>query len=645
MFNLSEFSYEIQEGSSFFQGHPDQFFTKKSMSFQILFLNEDISFISNFNTEKFRDFFYELIKKKLILRSTKENYDYHIMNPKDIRIKYPRFLDSRGDEGFSGRYRIFPNAAICTKCHTYFKISDGKPCNCNSPIEHFTFVAFCDDCGANYPIEAMSNLGNDCKNCNTKNGLKKLSWGRKDDLRSYQVVCINCKHTEPLILFKCDHKARPSKKVLSNKPKGHFRGVPARAGVIHHPFVRTLPDIPLPDEIDMQGRRNATSIEFTEAFHEFFGISEDINESYLHLTEFKNSFLSKTNFWQSARIKTICDDLEIDVENINQLKNYEIFKIIKTTLLDAKNRIISKENESSNKKDIFEKFSLGEIKDSLEDVKHIKLDEEDLQALFLLSEDKLKQVSRGAFATKKRSIPCSPPPNWSDLLNEFNLESITHIENLNMIQALLGIVDGSTRRDPQLFRVIETGKRGNKKPTVYIRNFKTEGLIFKFSIIKIMEWLKQNNILLNNEITEKTNLETTFRVALSKNEKALEKVETLLHTFSHLLIQQSSVDTGLDIQSLSENVYPKYAAILIYSTNEINIGGLEYTFDFHMLDWLSRVKELAKDCPQDPGCMEDENGSCNACCFLPEFVCRYFNQNLDRCSLVGGIRYEKGFFR
>ena len=121
-------------------------------------------------------------------------------------------------------------------------------------------------------------------------------------------------------------------------------------------------------------------------------------------------------------------------------------------------------------------------------------------------------------------------------------------------------------------------------------------------------------------------------------------VKTLLHTFAHLLIQQSSIDTGLDIRSLSENIYPKSGAILIYSTNEVNIGGLEYTFDFHMGDWLSRVKDLAEDCPQDPGCIEDELGACNACSYLPEFVCRYFNQDLDRASLIGGIRYVKGFY-
>ncbi len=634
----------IQEGSAFFQGHPDQFFTKHSMSFKVTYLNEDMSSGSNFNSERFRRFFSEIIKKKLAQRSTSEGYDYPPIGQKDIIIAYPRFLDM-DDGGFSGRFQLYPNAAICTRCRIYFRLNEDKPCKCDSRVEHFTFVAFCDECGAVYPIEAMSNLRTNCKQCKEPNGLKKIDWDKKDVLRTYKVRCVKCGYSEPLILYKCDHKDRPSKRVRSTKDPSSFRGVPARAGVIYHPFVLTIPDIPMPDEIDSNGLRNPSSIELTAAFDEFFGEMDNVNEAYLHLPEFRVTILVKNSFWEAMRIKIICEDLELDINNKEDFRDYDIFKVVKTTLLNAKNSINIKPDGTSNKDDIYDKYALGEIKDTLELLKNIQLDEEDLQALFLLSEDSREQVTRGEFGTKKRSTPSSTPVDWDDLLSEFNIQGITHIENLNMIQVLLGIVDGSTKKMPHLFRVIESGPKGKKKPTVYVRNFKTEGIIFKFSIEKIIEWLKDNHIISPNEISVSSNLDSTFRQALVSNEGALDSVKTLLHTFAHLLIQQSSVDTGLGIRSLSENIYPKSGAILLYSTNDVNIGGLEYTFDFHMADWLSRIKDLAGDCPQDPGCMEDENGACNACCFLPEFVCRYFNQDLDRDSLIGGSRYDKGFFK
>ena len=643
--NLDLETHGIQEGSAFFQGHPDQFFTRYSISFRVTYLNEDFGSGSNFNYERFRRFFSETIKRLLVIRSTNEGYDYPHVGQKDIRIAYPRFLDSMDDAGFSGRFKVYPNAAICSKCHVYFKLNEKKPCSCDARIEHFTFVAFCDECGATYPIEAMSNLQGKCKKCGEPKGLKKITWDKRDVLISYKVNCVKCGDSTQLVLYRCDHKDRPSLRVRSTKDPSSFRGVPARAGVIHHPLVKTIPDIPLPDEIDINGLRNASSIELTAAFDEFFGDMGKVNETYLHLPELREKILAKDVFWESPRITVICEDFELDIEDRESLPDYEIYRILKTTLLNAKNSLSIKPDGSSNKDTIFKRYFLQEVKDALETLKNIELDVEDLQALFLLSEDSTEQVSRGEFGTKKRSIPRSPPADWNDLLNDFGLQLITHVENLNMVQALLGIIDGSTKRKPLLFRVIESGPKGKKKPTVYVRNFKTEGIIFKFSIEKIVAWLKDNKIISHTDIDSSTNLDSAFRQVLCVNEDASDSVKTLLHTFAHLLIQQSSIDTGLDIRSLSENIYPKSGAILIYSTNEVNIGGLEYTFDFHMADWLSRVKDLAEDCPQDPGCIEDEHGACNACSYLPEFVCRYFNQQLDRASFIGGPRYDKGFFK
>ncbi|MBA3046714.1 MAG: hypothetical protein FP824_10965 [Euryarchaeota archaeon] len=636
--------HTVQESSSFFQGHPDQFFTRYSMSFQVSFLNEDFSTGHNMNFERFRRYFYGIITRNLSMRANLEGYDYTQFGQNDFKIAIPRLLDNK-DDGVSGRFRIYPNAALCSGCHAYFKLDEIKPCNCDARIEHFTFVAFCDECGATYPIEAMSNLRHDCNKCGQKKGLSKINWKYKDQIGTYNVQCSKCDNSVSLYLRLCDHLARPSKKVRSNKAPSSFRGVPARGGAIYHPLVITIPDIPMPDEIGNNGMRNVSVIELHTAFNDFFGDIEKVNDTYLHLPEYREKLLANDEFWKVLRVQVICEDLEFDVENKNLLLNYDIFKITKTVILNAKNSVNIKLDGTSNKDEIYKKYGLEEIKKVLESLNQIELDEEDLQALFLISEESREQVNTGEFATRKRSQPRSPPSDWHILLDEFNLDGIIHIENLNMVQALLGIIDGSTKRMPQLFRVIESGSRGKKIPTVYVRDFKTEGLIFKFSIEKIVDWLQANNIITTDQWSEKHNTDSDFRQLLTNNDIAFKSVQTLLHTISHLLIQRSSMDTGLDIRSLSENIYPKAGTILLFSTNEVNIGGLEYTFDFHMSDWLSRVKELAEDCPQDPGCLEDEDGACNACSFLPEFVCRYFNQNLDRECLIGGSRYGKGFFQ
>ena len=144
--NLDLETHSIQDGSAFFQGHPEQFFTRYSISFRVTYLNEDFGSGSDFNYERFRRFFAETIKRLLVIRSTNDGYDYPHVGQKDIRIAYPRFLDSMDDTGFSGRFKVYPNAAICSNCHVYFRLNEKKPCSCDAPIEHFTFVAFCDEC-------------------------------------------------------------------------------------------------------------------------------------------------------------------------------------------------------------------------------------------------------------------------------------------------------------------------------------------------------------------------------------------------------------------------------------------------------------------------------------------------------------------
>ncbi len=149
---------------------------------------------------------------------------------------------------------------------------------------------------------------------------------------------------------------------------------------------------------------------------------------------------------------------------------------------------------------------------------------------------------------------------------------------------------------------------------------------------------------INVSLPEGIKARVHYRDVIKNDANCNKAVNTLLHTYSHMLIQQSTIDTGLDIQSISEKIFPNIGSIFIYSTNSINIGGLEYTYDYHLEDWFSRVKELATDCPQDPGCMIDEGGACNACSYIPEFVCFNFNQDVDRSTLVGGSdRFVKGY--
>lgn len=519
----------------------------------------------------------------------------------------------------------------------------------SDPYEQITFLAFCDVCGRLLDLKYMTNILKDCQNpnCKEKNGLTILTSTKKDDLASYRLRCKKCKKEVRLRFLDCDHKVRKTGEILSTLPSKRFRGVPARAGTILHPEVKTIPDIPQSYELDTNGKRTMQARNLSESFRDFF--SGELAESLLYLPEFRQAMLNDNRFWELSKIKDICEDSSdfsndpsYDISNKNNWTPEQFLYVIRITLIQARSMI----SQKMDKGKVIGRYGIEYIAHALNQVKGINFNEDDLEGYILMSF--ANNGEAGKLVPRKKNSPSSRFLD-SKLYERFGLTCASHFSNLNMIQALLGVIEGSTRSTPVLFRPIMTGKEGNAKPTVFIRNFLTEGVLFQLDYERILNWVKSNSetIQSNEKYLNSNGLpDVRYRNLMVNDERSRAAVEKLLHTYSHMLIQQSTVDTGLDIQSLAEIIYPLTASVFIYSTNSINIGGLEFTYDYHLEDWLGRIYELASDCPQDPACMLDEGGACNACSFIPEFVCERFNQDLDRSTLVGGSpRFIKGYFK
>jgi len=642
---MQKHMHKVPENSSFFQGNTGQFFTRnfgKNLSYKVNNVYSDSE--ADINVDKYR---VELCKKINTLISNRLNdggTKFHTFSASDIVIKPVKLANDEDD--ICGNFIPYPPTGICTKdgCNTYFDLHKGRNCNHKETDqwEQFTFLAFCDICGRTLPLHYMSNIGKNCKRCKAKESMWKLVWaeGGKDIIKSYKVQCIKCGYKEDLFFYKCNHEEgklsgiglkKKGSKIVGNS---NFRAVPARANAILHPYVISIPDVSQENELqESVNLSKATS----EAFISLFGY--EIEESKLYSPEFRDILQEKSNFWDLPRVESIIEDtLEIDVveiDDIAKLSNYMFSKILTEILREAHSRSLS----SQNKDLVLNKFGIKQIQDVLTEIKSIKFDENDLQGLNLIN-------SRNSF---KKESPTIGKSNYEYFLENYGLEKVYHFSNLSMIQVLLGVVEGSTRRNPLLFKTIDVGYP-NEKPTVYVRKYNTEGILFQLSPKKILEWLytnkKQINISDNIIPPKDWNIFSYYRKLLMNDSNCESAVKNLLHTYSHMLIQQSSVNTGLDIQSISEIIYPSVASILLYSTNSINMGGLEYVYDYHLDSWFSMMKELAQDCPQDPACMVDENGACNSCSYLPEFVCCNFNNDLDRSTLVGGSeRYIEGYFK
>ena len=139
----------------------------------------------------------------------------------------------------------------------------------------------------------------------------------------------------------------------------------------------------------------------------------------------------------------------------------------------------------------------------------------------------------------------------------------------------------------------------------------------------------------------------------------------LLHTLSHLLIRQLSLECGYSAASIKERIYCTFPdsinmnGILIYtssSDSDGSLGGLvRQGLPETMKTIFKKMLDDAKWCSSDPVCMESDSqgydslnmAACHACTLLPETCCEKRNCLLDRASIIGKLNNKEtnlGFF-
>lgn len=132
-----------------------------------------------------------------------------------------------------------------------------------------------------------------------------------------------------------------------------------------------------------------------------------------------------------------------------------------------------------------------------------------------------------------------------------------------------------------------------------------------------------------------------------------------LHTLSHVLINELSLDAGYPAASLRERLYTGdgQAGILIYTASADSagsLGGLSAQADGDLL-WavLKSGIDRASWCSTDPVCIESSSAgkdalnlaACHACLLVPETSCELANTYLDRALLIGTPEHaDSGFF-
>jgi hypothetical protein len=188
-----------------------------------------------------------------------------------------------------------------------------------------------------------------------------------------------------------------------------------------------------------------------------------------------------------------------------------------------------------------------------------------------------------------------------------------------------------------------------------------EGLYIELSNEAILAWQKKNADWIRNRF------DAGFVARLSAIKQvhpplAAASVDwasrlILVHTLSHIILNQLVFECGYSTASLRERIFVSSDAnapmsgLLIYTAagdSEGTLGGLVRLGRPEFLGAvIERALKKAYWCSADPVCSENLGGqgsrmvnmaACHSCALLPETSCECFNQGLDRATIVGTPR-------
>ena len=198
-----------------------------------------------------------------------------------------------------------------------------------------------------------------------------------------------------------------------------------------------------------------------------------------------------------------------------------------------------------------------------------------------------------------------------------------------------------------LFERIPITSETSRKHPIYVQQAKNEALYFQLDSVRVAKWLESNGA--SNVPSDEKGL----RQYLLKHHKPIGTyvdnvvpadgelqpfmaAYTLIHTFSHQLMNMVAELSGLEISSLGEYLFPLDMAVLIYrkgTTQDLgNFSSLWRNQQTYLFDYLLEPNTLR--CSSGALC-DNRGGACPGCILVPETSCIASNRLLSRGALTG----------
>lgn len=230
------------------------------------------------------------------------------------------------------------------------------------------------------------------------------------------------------------------------------------------------------------------------------------------------------------------------------------------------------------------------------------------------------------------------------------LSSIAEVPRLRVVNALTSFTRVEGVSEERKSRAKLSAKRENWLPAIEIYG---EGIFIEVDRDKLTEWECSEFAYERAERINRASAE------MKDSPEPISPRFLLLHSLSHALMRELSLQTGYPATSIQERIYAHgdQSGILLYTASADSAGSLggltSHGKPAIFTDILDRAIEAAGWCSADPVCIEsDVHGvsklnlaACHYCMLAPEVSCEHMNGNLDRATLVGDFRDSKvGFF-
>lgn len=538
-------------------------------------------------------------------------------NKNDLEIKKYRLVSNVSDveDDFSGRHMIYPRTFVCRECGDLRMIKGGdwstfnpKKCQingCEGEYEQVSILMFCEQCGNIVPFYYYCG----------RSHLIRLEYKEKDALASWKVRCITCnkKGIDPF-RFPCKHKDERGN-VVCNEEATKFKPLTIKEGGIFTPRVITSIDIPPTKSVELEDLEYLLLGLHLDKFNQISEkIKSNVNLSVIEsfLRTYKDQNIKNTLFTTDPEFSGLSSD-----EKEKEWKKKWYVDIIEREIITLKERYCNVDLENLN--DYFAikgAFSAEEVG-------------------IMPYEKYLEAIND---VTRKNMLKA----NFESFKMSYGIGEVTYIPNINLISSCVGLIYGINKFYEQgfvpHFSPIWEDNRKKDKMIGYSYPFETEGILIELDRIKVCNWLIDNKIMLEVEKPNNDSEATGILLKIEYNTPEYNALKILIHTLSHILIKRSSLYTGLDSDSCSELLFVNNAAVLIYATSNINIGGFAFVFEHSLIEWFREIRFDLSECTFDPTCIF-EKGACFSCLYLPEYVCSEFNTDLDRDVFLGKKRY------